>query len=110
MWTTVEQVPGHGESAPGRSRQRGSGRLAPGRPKGTNAMPCPCCGSAQTQERPVLWRALIDEWRLASHEAAYVDRQQGLHCTACGSNLRSMALAKAVMACFGHPGPFAEFV
>jgi len=73
-------------------------------------MTCPCCGSTQTQERPVLWRALIDEWRLASHEVAYIDRQQGLHSTACGSNLRSMALARAVLACFAYPGPFAEFV
>jgi SAM-dependent methyltransferase len=75
-----------------------------------SAVTCLCCGSTQTRQRPVLWRALIDEWRLARHEAAYIDRQQGLSCTACGSNLRSMALARAVMACFGHPGPFAEFV
>jgi SAM-dependent methyltransferase len=73
-------------------------------------MTCTCCGSTHTRERPVLWRALIDEWRLAGHEVAYIDRQQGLHCTTCGSNLRSMALARAIMACFRHPGPFADFV
>jgi SAM-dependent methyltransferase len=53
---------------------------------------------------------LIDEWRLARHEVAYIDRQQGLYCTACASNLRSMALANAILKCFGHPGPFVEFV
>jgi SAM-dependent methyltransferase len=73
-------------------------------------MPCPCCGSDQTQERPILWRALINEWRLASHEVAYINRQQGLQCATCGSNLRSMALATAVLACFGHPGPLGAFV
>jgi SAM-dependent methyltransferase len=58
----------------------------------------------------VLWKELIDQWRLAAHEAAYIDHQQGLHCTACGSNLRSMALATAVTACFGYAGLLAEFV
>jgi hypothetical protein len=75
-----------------------------------NSLICPCCASTQTRERPVLWKALIDEWRLSSHEVAYIDRQQGFHCAPCGSNLRSMALARAVMACFAHPGPFAAFV
>jgi len=73
-------------------------------------MLCPCCGSTETQEQPVLWKELIDDWRLSKHEVAYIDRQQGFHCTACGSNLRSMGLAKAVMACFGYPGLFKEFV
>ncbi|HJZ58032.1 MAG TPA: class I SAM-dependent methyltransferase [Gemmataceae bacterium] len=73
-------------------------------------MICPCCGSAQTREQPVLWRELIDQWRLSADEVAYIDRQQGLHCTACGSNLRSMALAKAILACVGYTGLLAEFV
>jgi hypothetical protein len=41
---------------------------------------------------------------------AYIDRQQGLSCAGCGSNLRSMALAKAVMACYGYSALFNEFV
>jgi SAM-dependent methyltransferase len=72
-------------------------------------MQCSCCGSFQTAEVPVLWRELIDEWRLASDEVAYVDRQQGLHCADCGSNLRSMTLAKAIMACFAYRGLFKDF-
>jgi SAM-dependent methyltransferase len=61
-------------------------------------------------EAPVLWKELIDQWRLASHEVAYVDRQQGLHCAACSSNLRCMVLAKAIMACFDYLGTFRDFV
>ena len=71
---------------------------------------CRCCGSRQIQERTVLWKELTDQWRLAHHEIAYVDRQQGLHCADCGSNLRSMTLAHAVMACFGFRGLFQDFV
>ena len=58
----------------------------------------------------MLWKELIDQWRLAAHEAAYIDRQQGLHCADCGCNLRSMALARAITACFDFPGLLAEFV
>jgi SAM-dependent methyltransferase len=58
----------------------------------------------------VLWKALVDEWRLAEHEVAYINRQQGLNCSNCGSSLRSMALARGILSCHGHPGPLAEFV
>jgi SAM-dependent methyltransferase len=71
---------------------------------------CLCCGSTQGQEQPVLWKGLIDEWRIAAHEVAYINRQQGFHCTACQSNLRSMTLARAIMACYGYSGLFKEFV
>jgi SAM-dependent methyltransferase len=73
-------------------------------------MQCLCCGSDRRNAVPVLWKELIDEWRLASHEVAYIDRQQGEHCPDCSSNLRCQVLAGAIMACFGSPGPFREFV
>ena len=73
-------------------------------------MLCLCCGSTRTQQQPVLWQELIEEWRLASHEVAYIDRQQGLQCVACGSNLRAMTLAAAIMRCFGYSGLFKDFV
>jgi SAM-dependent methyltransferase len=47
---------------------------------------------------------------LSPSEAAYIDRQQGLHCARCGCNLRTMALARAVTRCFGFDGLFADFV
>ncbi|MHC5828030.1 MAG: hypothetical protein ACYT04_72105, partial [Nostoc sp.] len=57
-----------------------------------------------------MWRELIDEWRIASYEVEYINKQQGLHCIDCKSNLRSMSLAKAIMRCFGYTGFFKDFV
>lgn len=73
-------------------------------------MPCPCCGAEESTGGPVLWRELIAEWQLAPHEVAYIDRQQGQCCSGCGANLRSRALAAAIMGCYGFPGTFGEFV
>jgi SAM-dependent methyltransferase len=58
----------------------------------------------------ILWKELIDEWRLSKSEADYIDRQQGLHCSDCQVSFRSMALATAVMRAFGFRGLFTEFV
>jgi SAM-dependent methyltransferase len=73
-------------------------------------MRCPCCGSERFGAQKVLGQELIDEWRLASHEVAYIDRQQGVNCLECGSNLRSMILAQAITTCFQYPGLFRDFV
>jgi SAM-dependent methyltransferase len=70
---------------------------------------CPCCGSTRTRSGPVLWKELIDEWRIALHEVAYIDRQQGFHCEDCVCNLRTMCLARAIMACYGYSGLFQDF-
>jgi SAM-dependent methyltransferase len=45
----------------------------------------------------VLWPELIDAWELNSTEAAYVDVQQGTRCERCGTNVRSQALARALL-------------
>jgi SAM-dependent methyltransferase len=73
-------------------------------------MKCDCCGSERIEEKQVLWPELVAAWGLAPAEAAYVDRQQGAHCAECGTNLRSMVLARAIMACYGYPGLFRDFV
>lgn len=71
---------------------------------------CTCCGSKDFVAKKVLWPALVEEWGLSDVEAQYVDRQQGLQCRRCGSNLRTMALALAICRCYGHGGTFKDFV
>jgi len=55
-------------------------------------------------------RGFMDGWRLGPHEVDYINRQQGFHCASCGSNLRSMALAKAIMTFLNYSGLFRKFV
>lgn len=71
---------------------------------------CICCGSSRIVSQPVLWPQLVSDWRLSPSEAAYVDRQQGTHCADCGSNLRSMALACAILDLYSDPGVFKDFM
>jgi SAM-dependent methyltransferase len=59
---------------------------------------CSVCGDTKFTDRPVLWDKLVAEWQLSSHERSYVDRQQGTCCQTCGANLRSIALANAILA------------
>src|SRR5262249_28395524 len=47
---------------------------------------------------PVLWPGLIAEWGLSAEEAAYIDIQQGTYCAVCKTNVRSQALARALLA------------
>jgi SAM-dependent methyltransferase len=70
---------------------------------------CTCCGSKDLFANKVLWPALVQEWGLSEEETQYIDRQQGLQCRACGSNLRTMALALAICCCYGYNGTFAKF-
>lgn len=71
---------------------------------------CVCCGSDNIAFSAVLWQALIDEWNLSPEEVEYINRQQGERCSDCGSNLRTMALAMAVMQVFRYQGFFENFV
>lgn len=71
-------------------------------------MTCAACGADGIVESRVLWPELIAEWALAPHEVAYIDRQQGKGCAACGANLRSQALATAIMATLGLAAPLAQ--
>jgi len=71
---------------------------------------CLVCGGSEFIQNNVLWPELIDEWQLSAEEAQYIDKQQGCVCTGCGSNLRSLALAKAIMSNFGFSGTFEDFV
>lgn len=62
---------------------------------------CPCCGNDTFSLGVVLWEELVAEWKLTKTEEAYINRQQGLACNECHTNLRSMTLAKAMMQSYG---------
>lgn len=65
---------------------------------------CTVCGSSEFTSREVLWPGLIEEWGLSDEEARYINHQQGLVCSGCGNNLRSIALAGAMLRSWGVPG------
>ena len=71
---------------------------------------CPVCGSRDFSFREILWKELINDWQLSSSEVDYVNRQQGVYCNKCSNNLRSMALAKAILNTYGHNGTLDQFV
>lgn len=71
---------------------------------------CACCGADSFEVRSVLWAGLVEEWGLSKAEAEYINRQQGLVCKKCSNNLRSMALAKAILSARGFNGNFFSFV
>ncbi len=73
-------------------------------------MNCTCCGSSEFRDGTVLWPELVAEWRIAPHEVDYINRQQATCCTRCGANLRSMALAQAILRSFGFAGSFEAWV
>jgi SAM-dependent methyltransferase len=71
---------------------------------------CPCCGSsAGTIFEAVMWKGLGEEWGLSEEEYSYIDRQQGERCKECRSNLRSQALAIAVLQAVGFADNFRDF-
>jgi SAM-dependent methyltransferase len=72
-------------------------------------MRCAVCGSDELHYVEELSATLIREWELSAKEAAYVNRQQGLQCVRCGSTLRCMALATALLRHCGGAGTLAEF-
>lgn len=71
---------------------------------------CPICGGVDFLLNTVLWPKLINDWQLSSSEVDYVNRQQGFCCTACGNNLRSMALADGILSTYDFSGTLAQFV
>jgi SAM-dependent methyltransferase len=71
---------------------------------------CPICGATAFTFQNVLWPELCDAWRLSAVEIEYINRQQGFACKACGNNLRSMALAKAILCHWNDYESLAEAV
>lgn len=71
---------------------------------------CPCCGSSSFSQQKILWKELIEDWDLAVSEVEYINKQQGYMCKECGSNLRSMTLAAAIMDIYKYKGLFNKFI
>jgi SAM-dependent methyltransferase len=80
---------------------------------GTTAESLQFChvGGGQTFEHTrVLWPALVAAWQLSEKEAEYIDVRQGTQCRSCGSNVRSIALARAIMNFRAFAGTLTTFV
>lgn len=69
---------------------------------------CPVCGADEFSFSPVLWKKLVREWKLSPEEEYAINLQQGYCCTKCGSNLRSMTLAAAILRIFNPSATFQE--
>lgn len=70
---------------------------------------CPVCGGSDFSFREVLWPELINDWQLSPVEVGYINRQQGFSCDQCGNNLRSMALADAILCAYNFNGTLVQF-
>lgn len=73
-------------------------------------MICSVCDGTDFADNAVLWDGLCDEWQIGPVERAYIDRQQGTCCTACGANLRSIVLARAILRTHRAEGPLRSWV
>lgn len=72
-------------------------------------MYCVVCGGSEFSFPTALWPELISGWRLTPEEVDVINRQQAGHCVACRNNLRSIALAKAILAVCGANMTFNDF-
>ena len=71
---------------------------------------CPICGGSEFKETNVLWDELNNAWGISHEEVEYINLQQGFQCTGCGANLRSMALAQALLRAWNGHEPLQRFV
>lgn len=70
---------------------------------------CSVCGQDKLEDSEVLWPELINAWQLSIEEVRYINRQQGSHCVFCKNNLRSLALAKAILKAVFFEGTLLDF-
>lgn len=71
---------------------------------------CSVCGGRNFAYHDVLWQELVRDWQLSPFEVDYINRQQGVCCMDCGNNLRSMALASAILCAYNYSGTIVQFV
>jgi SAM-dependent methyltransferase len=69
---------------------------------------CAICGGTGFKDNIILDDRLISDWNLTKEEVIYVNKQQGTHCTQCGSNLRSIVLGKAICSFIGWSGTLSD--
>jgi SAM-dependent methyltransferase len=62
---------------------------------------CQICGHRVFVHTDVLWPELIWTWQLDPDEVEYINVQQGTRCARCNGNIRSQALARALLAVVG---------
>jgi SAM-dependent methyltransferase len=74
------------------------------------SLSCAVCGGANFGHVDVLEPKLIQAWGLTEEEVGYINVQQGTLCLGCKSNIRSIALAKAILGWRSYTGVFKEFV
>jgi SAM-dependent methyltransferase len=58
---------------------------------------CQICGHDRFLHDDVLWPDLVEAWGLNPAQTAYINVQQGTRCEKCGGNVRSQALARALL-------------
>ena len=71
---------------------------------------CEVCGHDAFVHDDVIWPELAREWELSVAERAQIDVQQGTRCQHCGVNVRSQALARALLRVFGWDGTLETYV
>lgn len=62
---------------------------------------CGVCGGTKFSFREILWEGLVSEWQISPQEIDYINCQQGMTCTNCGANIRSIALSNAIRSFLG---------
>jgi SAM-dependent methyltransferase len=71
---------------------------------------CSVCGGGEFLFREILSPELVSDWQLSALEVDYINRQQGVSCAGCSNNLRSMALAGAILSAYNFCGTLVQFV
>ena len=71
---------------------------------------CEVCGHDAFVHDDVIWPELARQWELSAAEQTQIDVQQGTRCHRCGTNVRSQALARALMRVLGWAGTLETYV
>jgi SAM-dependent methyltransferase len=71
---------------------------------------CQVCGHDVFVHADVLWPRLVEDWELSEDEVRYVNVQQGTRCERCNANVRSQALARALLQVVGWNGALDAYV